>query len=339
MRTNVYLTIDTEHSMGGAWANPTLRPVPTERRIFCRIDGKDHGIGWLCDELGRHKFRATFFAEMFGSLFFGRDDTRSWCQYLLDCGQDVELHTHLNLYYYTQQQAAAPRVTSAPTDDLANVPSPLRTELLEQACDLFRYATGYHPRAFRAGNWRADRALMSDLAKAGIRLDSSFNPAARAGGSFAGETLEVNALQRIDRLWELPLSVVRQSLPEPHLVDGARPFDLVSLSSWEIRKSLDDAHQAGTPHVVAVLHSFSGVKPKDVQYGQMKPDSVVRRRVRSFLDHLAANRDQFRVSTCDELVAELNDTQPGVGCAPPNLGFVHPLARKVVQAVNSIYWV
>ena len=64
MRTNVYLTVDTEHSMGGAWANAALHPVPTERRIFCRIAGKDHGIGWLCEELGKRNFRATFFAEM-----------------------------------------------------------------------------------------------------------------------------------------------------------------------------------------------------------------------------------------------------------------------------------
>jgi hypothetical protein len=180
---------------------------------------------------------------------------------------------------------------------------------------------------------------MSDLAKAGIRLDCSFNPASRAGGSFAGETLEINALQRIDSLWELPLSVVRQSLPEPHLVDGMRPFDLVSLSSWEIRKALDEAHKARTPHIVAVLHSFSGVKPKDVQYWRMKPDRVVRHRVRCFLDHLAANRDRFRVSTCDELVTEMSEVQPSVGGIPPNLGFIHPLTRKVVQAVNSIYWV
>src|SRR5439155_11375411 len=147
----------------------------------------------------------------------------------------------LNFYYYAQQQASS-GVASAQTDDLASVSSPLRTELLERACELFLYATGYHPKAFRAGNWRANRALMSDLVKVGIRLDSSFNPASRAGGSFAGEVMAVNALQRLDGLWELPLSAVRQRLPEPHLVNGVRPFDLVSLSAWEIRKALDDTH-------------------------------------------------------------------------------------------------
>src|SRR5262249_9947453 len=115
MRTNVYLTVDTEHSMGGAWDNAALRPVPAERHIYCHIGGKDNGIGWICDELERHKFRATFFAEVFCSLVFGVDATRSWCQYLLQHGQDVQLHTHLNYYYYAKKQGS-PVAASEPTD-------------------------------------------------------------------------------------------------------------------------------------------------------------------------------------------------------------------------------
>jgi hypothetical protein len=337
MKTKFYLTVDTEHSMGGAWADPSLKPVPTERHIFCRIEGKDHGIGWLCDELDRYKFGATFFAEMFGSLVFGKDDTRAWCQYLLQRGQDVQLHTHLNFYYYAEQQASSQKTVSR-TDDLATVPSPLRGELLGRACELFRYATGYHPKAFRAGNWRADRALIAELAGVGIYLDSSYNPAARGGGSFEGERLKLNAMQRLGEVSELPLTVVRQRLPEPHLVGGIRPFDLVSLSSWEMRKALDDAHKSGIAHVVAVLHSFSGVKTKDVQYRTMRPDRVVRSRVRALLEYLAANRDRFEVATLGQLASELGEAQAAKSAELPDLGFLHPLARKVVQVVNSLYW-
>jgi hypothetical protein len=336
MKTSVYLTVDTEHSMGGAWDNAALRPVPAERDIYCRIDGKDNGIGWICDELERHKFRATFFAEVFCALVFGVDATRSWCQYLLQRGQDVQLHTHLNYYYYARHQIS-PVAASERTDDIAKLPQPLRTELLEQACRIFYSLTGYAPAAFRAGNWTANRSLLSDLANVGIRLDSSFNPA--VANSFAGEALALNALQKIDGTWELPLSAVRQRLPEPHLTRGLRPFDLVSLSSWEICKTLDDSWKRGTPHVAAVLHSFSGVKTKDVQCERMKPDRVVRRRLRSFMDYLAANSDRFRVRTLSELASELHDAQPTAPVELPNLGFIHPLARKVVQAVNTMYWV
>lgn len=337
MITNVYLTVDTELSMGGAWSNSALRPVSAERRIFCRIDGKDHGIGWLCDELDRYKFRATFFAEVFGSLIFGKDDTKAWCQYLLERGQDVQLHTHLNFYYYAEQQRTA-RAVPKHTDDLASLGSPERAELLDKACDLFRFSTGYHPLAFRAGNWRATSDLAADIQAAGIRLDSSFNPAARRGGSFAGANLRPNSLQKIGRLWELPLTVTKQILPEPHLTDGLRPFDLVSLSSWEIRKILNDANDARQRHVVAVLHSFSAVKARDSQYRHMRANHIVRARVRNMLKHLAANPDRFQVRTCADLVRDLDHLSADENYSLPNLGFVHPFARKLVQAANSLYW-
>jgi hypothetical protein len=255
----------------------------------------------------------------------------------LERGQDVQLHTHLNFYYFAEQQKSQ-QLAKPRTDDLAALSSPQRGSLLRQACELFHSATGYHPVAYRAGNWHANRDLIADLASEGIRLDSSFNPATRGGGSFDHGGLKPNVLQRLDGLWELPLTVARQRLPEPHLVDGMRPFDLVSLSSWEIRKILNDAHRAGAAHVVAVLHSFSGVKAKDSQYLQMKPDRVVRGRVREFMEFLAANSDRFQVSTCRDLVAELDREKPGGSAPVSDLGFVRPLARKFVQAVNSVYW-
>ena len=336
---NVYLTIDTEHSMGGAWSNPgKMHPVPAERRIFCRIGGKDYGIGWLCDELAARNFRATFFCEVFCALVFGKDDTRSWVQYLLERGQDVQLHTHLNFFYYAKQ-LAEPGSVRERTDNIADLQAPARAELLERACELFRHAAGADPVAYRAGSWRANRALLADLEKIGIKLDCSFNPAARKAGSFPGEQMQVNRLHKIGGIWELPLTIVRQTLPEPNLVSGIRPFDVVSLSSWEMRKALDGSYEAGVSHVSVVLHCFSGVKHRDLEYYKMRPNEVIRRRLRNLLDHLAANRDRFRVSTCAELASELGQPQHPGTAEIPNLGFVHPLARKVVQVANSLYWV
>ena len=38
MATAVYLTVDTESSMGGAWANPQRRPLPASRHVFCESE-------------------------------------------------------------------------------------------------------------------------------------------------------------------------------------------------------------------------------------------------------------------------------------------------------------
>lgn len=337
MRTNVYLTIDTENSMGGAWADPRLRPVSADRRIFCHINGESYGIGWICRELNARKLKATFFSEVFGSLVFGEDETRRWFQFLLDQGQDVQLHTHLNFYYYSRRRTA-PGDLARRTDNLADLEPPLRAELVDRACELFRRAAGYDATAYRAGNWRGSLALLRDLGARGIVIDASFNRNLQGRGSFDNEPVVVNALQMIDRVWELPITVARQRLPDPALIDGLRPFDPVSLSCWELRKVLDDAYTAGTTHVSAVFHSFSGVKAKGPQYEQLKPDRIVRKRFEFLLDYLATNRDRFCVSTVGELVNEIRSSGSiALHASIPSLGFFHPLARKIVQAANSLY--
>lgn len=337
MVTAVYLTIDTENSMGGAWDDPALRPVPAQRRIFCDIDGESHGIGWMCRELNARKLKATFFAEVFGSLVFGLDETRRWFEYLLDQGQDVQLHTHLNFHYYANRNEA-PMDAARRTDDLASLESPERGRLIDRACELFHAAAGYAPTAFRAGNWRATRALLGDLRDRGIVVDASFNRNLQGRGSFDGESVTTNELQLIDGMWELPITVAHQSLPDPAAPAGLRPFDPVSLSCWELRRVLDDAHAAGMTHVSAVFHSFSAVRAKDVQYTRLKPDRIVRRRFEFLLDYLAANPDRFRVSTVGDLARELRSAKHVTARgAVPRLGLLHPFARKVVQAVNALH--
>jgi hypothetical protein len=323
--------------MGGAWSDPCLRPVPADRRIFCQINGESYGIGWLCRELNARKLKATFFSEVFGSLVFGEDETRRWFQYLLDQGQDVQLHTHLNFYYYSRR-AGAPGELQRTTDDLADLEPLLRGELLDHACELFRRAAGYDATAYRAGNWRGNRALLRDLGIRGIVVDASFNRTLQGRGSFDNEPIVVvNALQLIDGVWELPITVARQNLPDPALRDGLRPFDPASLSCWELRKVLDDAHAARTPHVSAVFHCFSGVKAKDLQYRQLKPNHIVRKRFEFLLEYLATNQDRFSVSSIGQLANEMRSAPASMAlhASIPSLGFFRPLARKVVQAANS----
>jgi len=337
MHTNVYITIDTENSMGGAWDDPILQPVGSDRRIYCYINGKSYGIGWICEELNARKLKATFFAEVFGSLVFGKDETREWFQYLLDQGQDVQLHTHLNFYFFSQRVASGQNGAYR-SDNLTDIKGPLRDELLEQACEIFRQMAGYNPIAYRAGNWCIDRALLKDLSAKGIIIDASYNQAFRDSRSLGDGLDLVNGLHMVDRIWEMPVAVTRQYLPIA-TIDELRPLDPVSLSCWELRKALDDYHTSGASHVSISFHSFSGVKPKDRQYTETKPDRVVRRRFKFLLDYLSENRDRFRVSTFSELAGQLQSGDVGKRHASiPRLGFFHPLARNVVQAVNSIYY-
>ena len=52
-KVNVFLTVDTEHSIGGAFSDPALQPVGNARRIFGRLGGKEYGIPLQMDKIGR----------------------------------------------------------------------------------------------------------------------------------------------------------------------------------------------------------------------------------------------------------------------------------------------
>lgn len=337
MKTNVYFTVDTENSMGGAWADARLRPVPSDRRIHCRIDGVDHGIGWICDELAKRQFKATFFSEVFASKVFGEEDSRRWMGYLKDRGQDVQLHTHLNFHYYAQQLAQGSPVTHR-TDDLARLGDAERKQTLAEACHLFERLVGERPRVYRAGNWACTKDLLTDLREQGIVLDSSCNHVVKGQGSFDNTDLHINALQMVDAIHELPVTLAQQSLPEPRLRDGLRPLDPTSMSSWELRSALEQAQKAGMEHVVLVFHCFSFVKSGDAQYQDLRPDKVVMNRFTDLLDHLAANGDRFEVTTMGELAnaLESGSARGGKSTVIPQLGFARPLARKVVQIANRL---
>jgi hypothetical protein len=337
MKTKVYFTVDTENSMGGAWADPALRPVPSERRIHCRINGVDHGIGWICEQLAQRRFKATFFAEVFASQVFGEEDSRRWMGFLKDRGQDVQLHTHLNFLYYAQQLSQG-KPLKARTDDLARLGAGDRKRTLTQACELFERLVGERPSVYRAGNWACNAELLADLREQGILLDSSCNHVVKGQGSFDDTDLQINALQRVDGMFELPVTLAQQTLPEPRLRNGLRPLDPTSMSSWELHSSLEQAHKAGMEHVVLVFHCFSFVKSRDAQYLDLRPDKVVMSRFTKLLDHLAANDNRFEVSTLGILAANLSGTsrESIVESHIPRLGFVRPFARKLVQLINRL---
>lgn len=339
-RTRVFLTIDTESSMGGAWQNPALRPLPAEKRVFCRIRGEDYGIGWQCRELRERGPKATFFCEVLSSLVLGEDDTRSYLEFLLEKEQDVQLHVHPNFFHYSEMLWAeangADYRRPAQPDALSAHSTEDQARILELAVSVFRYLAGRSPTAFRAGGYQADERTLAILAQLGIRVDSSWNPVYQRAGSFADEKLPVNRAFLFNGVLEAPVTVTRQPLPIPGKVNGLVPLEIRALSSAEMRMALEQLHANGVRDAVIVHHSFACVKVRDLQYSQMKPDRVVMGRFRALLDYLADHSDRFEPVT----MGDVAEAQPPAAESPdfiPVLGYMPPLLRTMVQAVNRLY--
>jgi hypothetical protein len=335
---NVYLTIDTESSMAGAWRSRQRRPLKADRHIFCRIGGEDYGIGLVTRRLSEYGFRATHFVETLATLVNGSDDTRIVFDYLLEHGQDVQLHAHPTYHFYAEALRAwdAGRQYAPPPDSdlIRSFDEPRQLELLEEAAALFRRFAGYRPFAFRAGCFAADYATLRGLRKLGIAVDSSFNPC-YPDLSFPGTRLQPNRLCRVEGVWEIPVTVARTPLPECDT--GLKHADASALSFAEIRAMLRAAAERGQSHFVLLFHSFSAVKPKDETYRRIRPDRVVIRRVSRLLRYLAENSKMYRVSTFADLAGELSAIREEE--APvTDLGLFTAGLRKSVQALNRWYW-
>lgn len=224
------------------------------------------------------------------------------------------------------------------SDSLSHLPEVAQRLLLKKAGGIFCRLTGRCPVAHRAGGYQADATTLSILADMGFLLDSSFNPCYQGVGSFDCETLLPNVPKLIQGIWEIPVTVAVQNLPDPRKPTRFMPFEVNAISLPEMRHILDYSHRTGIEHVVVMLHSFSGVKAKDVQYSRMKPATTVRRRFSGLLDYLAHNGDRFSVSTFDVLATRLEGLHEAPLTAAPELGYLQPLCRLAVQATTRWPW-
>jgi len=340
MKTKVYFTVDSEASMGGAWSNPERFPTPAERHVFCNIGGRPFGVPLIVDLMARYGFRATYFVETLATRVLGDADTTSIFDYLLKHGQDVQLHLHSNFRYYSEfrQAQAEGRSYQVPKSChlLGQFAEAVQLDLLTEATALFERFSGRRPTAFRAGCWAGSHITLRCLATLGIHLDSSLNPC-YPDISFPGERHELNSVQKIEGVWEIPVTVARTRLPENK--PGMKFADCTGLAFPEIRRMLDAAAAAGQEHFIIVFHSFSAVKAKDVSYAELRPNRIVIQRLEKLLRYLADNRARFEVSTMGEAAANPALLEASSHTVVAELGFFRAGIRKAVQLINSPYWI
>jgi hypothetical protein len=65
MKPGVFITFDVECSMGGAWNNPSLKPIPPRLGMMGEYGENRYGLPLICDILRQSNLAATFFLEPF----------------------------------------------------------------------------------------------------------------------------------------------------------------------------------------------------------------------------------------------------------------------------------
>ncbi|MBN1588451.1 MAG: polysaccharide deacetylase family protein [Pirellulales bacterium] len=332
MNRGVFITFDVECSMGGAWRDPSLKPVPPSRAVWGEFGDRSLGLPLIVEILERHALAATFFVEAFIREQGYPGETERICEYLLNHGQDVQLHIHPNHRHYGLKQRGQP---FSKTDQMADLSPAEQLALLHEGADRIQRWTGRRPAAFRAGNMGASEETLKQLEASGIPIDSSYTFPYAGGQCRFGPGEPYNGSKWYGRVLELALSGLRQ--PRWPGLRPAKPLDLMGISFKECRDAVRLICGAGADAVL-ILHSFSLFKVRTIQYDGGRLNRIVTRRLDRFCEWLATARE-FPTRTFAELAEAVADGSYEPCHRPPCL-VKHPRAivRKAVQAWNNLYW-
>lgn len=334
MNGGVYITFDVECSMGGAWRDDELKPVPPSRAVWGDYGDSRFGLPLITRILGRHGLAATFFVEAFMAEQGHDGGEEAICRFLLDRGHDVQLHVHPNHKHYGLHKAGLPFTW---TDDIADLPGETQRELLVEGAERLKSYTGLVPVAFRAGNMAASEETLRQLAAMGIKIDSSYAFPFLGGQCKFADREQYNGSKWYGDVLEMALSGFRQvHLPGLH---PAKPLDLVGISFEECRDAIQQITGAGADAVL-ILHSFSLFKVRNVQYDGGRLNRIVARRFRRLCRWLGERKNDLPVRTFGDLAGQV-----ARGCYHPHAVSpcrlrrpVRAAVRKAVQAVNNCYW-
>lgn len=329
MKTKVFLTIDTEFSIGGAFksAQP-LEPIGVQN-VLCNVAGRSEGLGFMLDTFAEHGLKATFFTEALQTAYFGHQPMGELAQRIAAAGHDVQLHLHPVWTYFDHPQWREQLSRVQPNDDLHGRTVEQLAAWMRRGIEVFAAWGLPAPVALRTGNLMVDRNVYLAMKQVGLTVASNI---ARAVFEPAEAALRFNAgVRAIDGITELPV------LTYADLQLGGRThrktLTITGSSAGEACALLDRAHAVHAGAVVLLTHCHEFVKG-DMR-GALAADRVNQRRLQAVCRYLARHASRFEVTTMHRM-AGLADREPSG--ADPLLGVPmhHAVARMVQNKLNEL---
>jgi len=293
-KVNVFITVDTEHSIGGAFIDSTLKPVGNEKRVFGKIGDQYYGIPLIIDIANRYDIPLTFFLEVLNKYYFGENESREVCRYIIERGHNVQLHLHPNFLNFTRPNPGEHHFS----DRLCNYDLEKQVELIKEGRELLIQYGAKPPIAFRAGNFAADRNTLEALKRSGFLIDSSFSK--NFGNSFPETNhININDSFQVEGICEFPVTNFVESMP--FRAKRFKALDINGVSFQEMKYVLNQGRTIGLNNITIILHSFSFIKPYDVQYKVIKPRWRVIRRFEKLCYLLKEDSEAFEVKSFGSL--------------------------------------
>lgn len=289
--TEICVTVDTEFSIGGAFADPERCHPVGEDRVHCPVGGEDHGLGFILRTLKIYEQQATFFVETANIAYFGDRPMGRVVDTLLDNGQDVQLHLHPCWQVFADEAWRDQVRHGAPNDHCARLPVDRLSVLITEGIDAFARWGAPKPMAMRTGNLSAGRTVYRAMRDAGLPLSS--NIAAGYAPPSENSLMLMGGLSRIEDVVEAPV------LSYAEFRFGRRSkmrMLAITAASWrETRALLMAARQRGLSPIVILAHPFEFIKSPG-RSGD-RPNFVNQRRLERLCSFVAENPDDFIMTT------------------------------------------
>lgn len=289
MRTRVCITIDTEFSIAGAFEDSNCRPV-AEPMVWCNVDGRSEGLGFMLDCFAQHDIPATFFIEALHRYYFKDDPMGPIVKWIQEAGgHEIQLHVHPCWSVFQHEDWWA-RVRQTPRqDDFFGRAEDDSVRLIEYGLAVFREWGVPAPLVFRSGSLQHDDVLYRALARTGIPYSSNIGLAIFDSGDpryqmYSGRQLHHGVL-------ECPvLTFSDWSVPgKRHL----KTLTITGTSFAETRRLLDQAQRAGIGQVVILTHPFEYVQSHDDTLAHARRHRVNQERLAQLCQYLNQARDRF----------------------------------------------
>lgn len=300
MRTKVCITIDTEFSIGGAFADATRTPV-ADQHVWCKVKGHSEGLGFMLETFRKHAVQATFFVETVQRNYFkDADPMRPIAQAIHAAGHEVQLHSHPVWSLFEHDDWRERARTAKHPDFFFGRQFDDTVRLLQQGIDSFADWGLPRPRAFRSGNLQHDENLFKALAQVGIPYSSNV----AVSVFHTGDDRYALYSGTHERLGVLECPVLTYSDWQLGARKHMKALSITGTSFAETRVLLDKAQAAGVPLVVILTHPFEFVQKDDLAYRHARAHKVNQERLAQLCAYVQDNGDRFEgtgmVSAADD---------------------------------------
>ncbi len=298
MKTNVFITVDTEFSIGGAFAQPEkFKPVGYPA-ILCEVGGESQGLGFLLKTFSQFDIKATFFLEGLNCTYFGIEPLKEIATQISNASQDIQLHLHPCWLYFEYENWQQRLTVEQPNDCLDGRSREELCSIISKGLDFFTQVSIAKPNSVRAGKLQVDRTIYSAMAELNIPYSSHLGV-----GVFRPLASELNiygGVKVIGGVYELPIFTYQDFAcgRYKHL----KTMTIIGCGDQELIFLLNQAHQLGIENVVILTHPSEFVHVEDVQYKKIRKNKETQNRLVKLCRYLAENKQRF----CSVSFSQLN---------------------------------